>query len=322
MRDVSMQTLEVAAGRAGFVDFWWDYQSAVPFLAVTLLAQQGTFKVSVDLVSVDVLVTKRGRPVTGLAASSFAIRDNNVLQTIDSISGEGTVAMRPVPLDVALVFDTGQSMAGGGLQLLVGAGKGVLERLRPGDRASLVTYSHHSTIRHALSGDVASVTRAVGFLNATGRTSMFDALYMGLSLRRTSDTRAMVLLFSDGRDNSSGLGRAQLLQVARESDVVVYAVGIDERIRDDMAPIAEGTGGGVIVAQSAKELNTLFTKIVREMKRRYVLNYYPNGVDGAGWHTLDVGARKHRGDRNSSRVLAASMPAFAGLPAAVVAASQ
>jgi VWFA-related protein len=263
---------------------------AVPLLAVTLLGQQATFKVSVDLVSVDVMVTARGRPVTGLGAADFEIRDNAVVQKIDRVSGEGTgsIAMRPVPLDVVLVLDTSESVAGNKLPLLVAAGKGVLERLRSGDRAALVSFSHRALIRHPLSSDVASVTPALQSLYASGRTSMFDALYVALSLRRTSDTRAMVLLFSDGRDNTSWLGSRQILQAARESDVVVYAVGLDKRIKEDMTEIAEETGGAVIVAQSAKELNALFTRIVREMQARYVLTYYPNGVDSAGWHTLDV----------------------------------
>jgi VWFA-related protein len=265
---------------------------ALSLIAVTVVAQQATFKATVDLVSVDVLVTGRGRragvPVSGLAASDFEIRDNNVVQKIDSIGGEGTVAMRAVPLDLVLVFDTSESVAGEKLQLLREAGTGVLERLRPGDRAALVTFSHRTAIRHPLSGDVASVSRAVGSLHAAGRTSMFDALYMGLSLRRASDTRAVLLLFSDGRDNSSWLGSREIMQVARESDVVVYAVGLDKRVRNDMAEIAEVTGGAAIVAQSARELNTLFTRVLREMQGRYVLNYYPTGVDGAGWHTLDV----------------------------------
>jgi VWFA-related protein len=263
---------------------------AASLLVATAVAQQATFKASVDLVSVDVLVTAGGKPVAGLAVSDFEVRDNNVLQKIESISGEsaGAVSLRPIPLDIVLVFDTSESVAGEKLAQLAGAAKGVLDILRPDDRAALVTFSHRTMVRHQLSSDTASVRRALESLSAVGRTSMFDALYIGLSLRRSSDTRAMALLFSDGQDNSSWLGARQMLQVARQSDVVVYAVGLDQGVKADMKEIAEETGGAVLVAQSAKDLKTLFQRIVREMQARYVLNYYPNGVATSGWHTVEV----------------------------------
>lgn len=267
---------------------------AIALGAATALAQQTTFKVSVDLVSVDVLVSARGVPIPDLTAADFQLVDNNVPQKIESISSAGpttaSMALRRVPLDVVLVFDVSGSVAGDKLAQLVEAGKAVLAALRPDDRAALVTFSHRAAVRHPLTPDVAPVSREVErlFLSAGGRTSLFDALYTGLSLRRASDTRALVLVFSDGRDNSSWLSSTQLSQVVRESDVVVYAVGLDDGVKGDLKEIAEETGGTALVAQSTKELKTLFARIVREMQARYVLNYYPAGVTERGWHAIQV----------------------------------
>jgi len=272
---------------------------ALPLLAAGGVAQQAAFRARVDLVSVDVLVSKGGEPIAGLTPSDFEIRDNKVPQKIDSISGEGTagaIALRPIPLDVVLVFDVSESMAGTKLEQLVDAGRVVLARLRPGDRAALVTFSERTAIREPLSSDVSAVTRALDRLHADGQTSMFDALYAGLSLRRTSDTRSMVLLFSDGRDNTSWLNSQQVAQAARESDVVVYFVGLDKRVTDDLKKITDDTGGAVVIAQSAKDLKVLFQRIVREMQARYVLTYYPSGVAQGGWHTIEVRVPGRRAD--------------------------
>jgi len=179
---------------------------------------------------------------------------------------------------------------------LVDASKAVLTRLQPGDRAGLVTFSQRTMLRQPLTSDVTAVTRALTRVYALGRTSMADALYSGLSMRQASDTRAMVLLFSDGRDNSSWLNLKQVGQVARESDVVVYAVGLDKRLKDDMKDITEETGGAVIVVQSPKDLKPLFERIVREMQGRYLLRYYPNGVAKGGWHTVQVRVPGKRAD--------------------------
>jgi VWFA-related protein len=179
-------------------------------------------------------------------------------------------------------------VAGEKMTQLIDASKAVLARLRPGDRASLVTFSQRTTISQPLTSDVGSVVRALTRVYPIGRTSMADALYAGLSMRDTSDSRAMVLLFSDGADNSSWLTMKQVGQVARESDAVVYAVGLDKRLRDDVKDITEDTGGAVVVAQSSKDLKPLFDRLVREMQGRYVLRYYPNGVAKGGWHTIEV----------------------------------
>jgi VWFA-related protein len=267
---------------------------ALPLLVATALAQKPQVKINVDvdIVSVDVLVTTRGEPMAGLTAADFQITDNNVPQKIENVfAGESTgrgAALRPIPLDVVLVFDVSESLAGGKLAQLVEAGKAVLAALRPDDRAALVTFSQRTVIRQPLSSDLGEVTRAVEGLDAAGRTSLFDALYTGLSMRRTGGTRAMVLVFSDGRDNSSILNAKQVAQVARESDVVVYAVGLDNGIKDDLREITEATGGTVTVARSVKDLKPLFARMVREMQGRYVLTYYPTGVVPAGWHTIDV----------------------------------
>ena len=264
--------------------------------------QQATFKVRVELVSVDVLATDHGKPIAGLTSSDFEVRDNGVLQQVDSISGEGAtgnISAQPVLLDVVLVFDTIESMAGSRLQQLVDAGKAVLAKLRPGDRAALVTFSERAVVRQSLSSDVASVSRSLGQLEGTGRTSIFDALYVGLSQRRSYDTRSMLLLFTDGQDNASWLNAKQISQVARESDVVLYAVGLDASVSDELKALAQETGGDTVVAASAKDLKTLFVRIVREMQMRYVLNYSPKGVTRAGWHTIEV-----RAPRKGAQIMA------------------
>jgi VWFA-related protein len=266
--------------------------------------QQPTFTVKVDLVSVDVLATSRGQAIVGLKASDFEVRDNGVRQKVDSLSGEGTIGtatLQTIPLDVILVLDTSGSMASGKLEQLIEAGRGVLDRLRPGDRAALVTFSHRVMMPVALTSDVASIRRALDELSAFGRTSMYDALYAGLMLRRTATTRCMVLLFSDGLDNTSWLSAKDIRQVARQSDVVLYAVGLDPSIKEALAPIAQETGGDTIVAESTKDLKTLFVKMLREMQARYVLTYYPRGVTRDGWHTIDVRLVGRNGDLKARR---------------------
>jgi VWFA-related protein len=272
--------------------------SAVLLGLGTAPLQQPTFKVRIDLVSVDALITSNGRPVPGLGAADFDVWDNGVRQRVDRVSEGG---LQGAPLDVVLTFDTSESMAGSKLQQLVEAGRSVLERLRPVDRAALVTFSERTALRRALSADYAAVRGGLDAMAAYGRTSMFDALYVALMQHRSRDTRSMVLLFSDGLDNASWLNGTDVRQVARESDSVVYVVGLDTGIRKQMEDVVAETGGEIVVADSPNHLKTLFARLLGEMQARYVLTYYPENVKREGWHAIEVRLRGRQGDVKARR---------------------
>ncbi len=252
--------------------------------------QRPTFSMSIDLVAVDVLVTERGRSIGGLKAEDFAVRDNGVPQRIEAVSVE------TVPLDLMLVFDTSESVAGPRAMHLAEAGRAALATLRPLDRAALLTFSERPVLRAPLSSDPALARRALDEVVATGRTSLFDALYAALTVRRPGPTRAMILVFSDGADNASWLSGSQALQAAQESDAVVYAVGLRDTSCSELERIAEETGGELILADSTEQLKMLFVRMLREMQARYVLTYYPRGVRREGWHALHVALTGKNGD--------------------------
>lgn len=62
------------------------------------------FRAEVDLVRVEVLVTRKGSPVRGLTAADFEVRDGGQLQNLQPIHEEET------PIDVVLVLDLSQSV--------------------------------------------------------------------------------------------------------------------------------------------------------------------------------------------------------------------
>ena len=103
-------------------------------LAVTAVAGQ-TFRSGVDAVTVDVLVTRDGQPVTGLTADDFIVLDNDVPQQID------LVMLDEVPITLLLVLDTSGSVGDAPLTQLLAAVGVTSEALRSDDRVGLVTFS-------------------------------------------------------------------------------------------------------------------------------------------------------------------------------------
>lgn len=286
--------------------------------AAAVRAQQPVFRSNVDLVRLDLLVVRDGEPVTGLTANDFEVVDNGVRQQIERISFE------EVPIDVVLVFDTSLSVSGPKLYYLVEAGHALVAGLRSDDRVGLVTFDSRVRLRSSMTGGFESVERLLDQLQASGSTSLVDGLYWSLMLPLRAEARQVVLLFSDGLDNTSWLRAADVLQVVQQSDAVIYSVGlrrivapstgaqifhgptvvgstiseIDNRLLESLA---EDSGGRLFFADSSERLRSVFERVLAEMRARYLLTYYPQGVTRAGWHSLQVRLKNRRGDVISRR---------------------
>jgi VWFA-related protein len=277
-------------------------------LAAESMRAPQRFTSRADHVLIDALVTQDRRVVSGLTPGDFELFDNGVAQTILQ------VYVQQLPLSVIMVLDTSGSVQGERLDFLKKAAAAVVERLRPDDRAAIVSFSAPLTLQAPLTGDRAALLDAINALKAEGSTALIDAAFTGLALRGVAATRALVLLFSDGVDTASMLSEDRVLQAARRSDATVYAIGIrdtsrivqsggrlvwpdDTALTDDrfLSRIAAETGGRLLQAQENRELATTFARVIDEFNSRYVLGYEPTGVPTRGWHDVSVRLKTRRG---------------------------
>jgi Ca-activated chloride channel family protein len=272
--------------------------------AAILGAEQVHFKSGVDLVRIEALVTDAGRPVRGLTRSDFEVRDNGQLQDIDVVLGEDQ------PLEVMLLLDVSGSLQGIAIQSLKRAALDAVDALRSGDHVRLVTFSHRILASEARAGDAGGVKDAIDRLEADGSTSLYDALFAALTTAAGTPRRLVALLFSDGRDNRSWLSAQAVIQVAKESEAVVYAVAFKPPWRSQevaasaaapdpdrplLTSLTESTGGRLVWEEESRRLPALFVRLLEEMRSRYLLTYYPRNAGGPGWHTLTVRLKRHRG---------------------------
>lgn len=279
-------------------------------LALALLAAAAaqapsppTFTVNVEGVYVDVFVTDGNRPVVGLTASDFELKDNGVRQPVE------LVAVESLPLTTFLVLDTSGSVDGDKLVQLQAAGRALLGGLRADDEAALVTFDQEVEVRVPPTSDRKRLERAVGGILPGGATALYDALYAG-TLLASGRGRSLLVLFTDGEDNLSWLDAAQVRRVLLESNVLVQAVGIvpsEGRAPSDtlfvsrtgvepphvrtLRQMAEVTGGRFWTAASPEKLAGAFLAILEAMKTRYVLRFEPDRVRREGLHELEVNVR-------------------------------
>jgi len=296
--------------------------AAVALAIAVAAAPQQRFRVGVDAVRVDVLVTDGNRPVGGLTADDFEVRDSGVLQRIDALD------LGSVPLNVMLALDSSESVWGEPLVHLKEAASAVVGLLTPNDRGAVLTFSGAVQLKTSWTSDRGELNAAVASAKATGATSLHDAAYAALTLRDDQPGRALVLIFSDGDDTASWLSGRSVIEIARRNDAVVYAValrqpglpapgyrvdfrsGVQPPIPVVTAPalmepflnaLAEETGGKYIDARKSDRLRETFVAIVTEFRTRYVLSYTPRGVDAGGWHAIDVRLKNKKGKVTARR---------------------
>ncbi len=260
---------------------------ALPLAVLLQSSQQPSFRSGTLGVRVDVLVTDGHKPVGGLGAPDFDVRDNGVPQSIELVDAVD------VPLNVVLALDTSGSTAGARQADLVAASQVVLDGLRPIDRAALTTFSHAVVPRVALTTDLAAVRDALRRLTPSGRTSVMDGVYVALMTALAQPGRSLVVICTDGADISSWLRPDEVVESAKRSNAVIYAVtSADARRASSLEALARATGGDTMRVASNADLRGAFQRILQEFRSRYILAYTPAGVAQGGVHRLDVRVRR------------------------------
>jgi VWFA-related protein len=232
-------------------------------------------------------VTENGRPVRGLSAQDFDIRDNGVEQQIDLVSFD------QIPLNVVLAFDMSDSVAGDRLDRLRAAGNAVLDGLAARDRSALVTFSHTVRLASPLTNDATRVRTALTFANGAGRTSLIDGTYAAIQIGESDAGRALLIVFSDGLDTASWLAANTVIDAAKRSDVVAYGVALRSPAKPEfLRELTSVSGGRLFEVEKTQNLETIFVGILEEFRQRYLVSYTPRGVDRGGWHKVDVRVKR------------------------------
>lgn len=187
------------------------------------------FRSGVDLVNVTATVVDRnGRFVPGLRQEDFIVYEEDELQEVTHFSNER------VPVSLGLVLDTSGSMAGEKLtNALMAVDRFLTRLLSPEDEIFLYKFSNYPELVQDWTTNRQSLSRAIRRINANGGTAMYDAIAESVPLAQTGQHRKRaVVLISDGNDTDSQVSLNEVKQLIRESEVMVYAIGIDGHASD------------------------------------------------------------------------------------------
>lgn len=284
----------------------WPIRIQIVLLSLAVLttypgaaSPQDTLKVDTTLVTLTATVTgDSGRQVAGLEKEDFSVFEDDVRQEVSFFTDER------VPMSVGIVFDTSGSMVDK-LEDVQDAVKHFIDILRPGDEIFLIQFSSRVDVVTEFTDDRRQLYRAVERLHAAGSTSLYDALQEAFQkLSEGRNRKKAILLISDGNDTSSHTTEREVKDLARKSEVLLYAVGIghgergsfghagraDADIVDSalLRSFADPTGGRSVVIEGAHHVRGIdridqaIQGIANELTQQYSLGYYPTNAKKDG----------------------------------------
>jgi Ca-activated chloride channel homolog len=244
-------------------------------------------RVDVDMVVLRVTVTDPlNRYVVGLEKEHFRVYENKVEQTITHFSNDRA------PISVGIILDISGSMGDN----MVSARNSVIRFLEQGDAEDeyfLIGFNHNAQLLQDFTPRTSNVRNEVAVLTASGRTALYDALYLGLEKIRFSnnDKRALIII-TDGEDNSSRYTFSEVREFAKESDAQIYVIGERGELgygRGIISEIVRLSGGRPFFPENLKQLDYFCDLIHTELRNQYLVGYIPTDRNPDGkWRRIRI----------------------------------
>ncbi len=182
------------------------------------------FKSGVELINVTATVSDaNGRFVPGLRQEDFSVYEDDQPVTVTHFNAER------VPVSLGIAIDTSGSMAGNKIQAAQEAlDKFLYDLLDKQDEIFLYRFSNSPVLLQGWTRDRAILSRVLGRIAPSGGTAMYDCVAEAIPLTLRGENRKKALLvISDGNDTSSATSVREVKAQIRETETLVYAIGID-----------------------------------------------------------------------------------------------
>ncbi len=262
----------------------------------------GPVIINTDLVTFTVTVTDTyGRYVSGLNKNAFTVLDEKQPQDIAFFSDDDA------PVSVGVIFDVSGSMSGDKIRRAREALSRFIQTSHNADEYFLIAFNSRAQLLLDKTRDGNAVLDKLTFVQTRNNTALYDACYLGVEkVQRGAHPKRALLLISDGQDNDSRYTFSEVRRLLKESDVVLYGIGIlsgsdagsglgmeGQGILDELANVS---GGKAFFPRTAAEMDDIFEQIALELRHQYSIGYKPpNFVNDGKWHHIKVKVTPPRG---------------------------
>jgi Ca-activated chloride channel family protein len=240
-----------------------------------------TLTVTVDLVNILFTVAdKKGKFITNLKKEDFRVFEDNRPQIVTNFSSESDL-----PLTIALLVDVSGSIRDKLRFEQEAAIEFFYSTLQRGkDKALVIAFDSAPEVLQEFTDNPETLANAVRKIRAGGGTALYDAIYLAVDRKLAGQSgRKVLIVISDGDDNSSRLSLTETLESAQQNNVTIYGIstnsaayfGSKEQDRGDktLRRFSEETGGKPFYPLKIQDLANSFTDIHQELRSQYTIGY-------------------------------------------------
>ena len=270
------------------------------------------FKVDTLLINVvATVVDGKGRTVPNLTIDDFVLEEDGQPQTIKHL-----VPSADLPISIGVVLDASLSMETK-IRTAQRAVNRFLSMIHQDDEIFLMTFTRRASLIADFTSDRTKLTNALMTgVNLGGGTSLYDSLYQALQkVKEGRYQKKAVLLVTDGEDTTSLTRFDKALQDIRESDMLVYSLGIkgapgfdlgtdplsgnarsstnyttvDMKVLNRFGEESGGRAWEISEAAFGKNMDAVLETIAAELRSQYSIGYYPSHPKKDGkWHSIRI----------------------------------
>jgi VWFA-related protein len=245
--------------------------------------QGSTIKVDVGLVVLHTTVLDdRGKFADGLKAENFRVFEDKVEQKLTTFKRED------VPVSMGLVIDNSGSMRDKRPRVNEAAIT-LVEASNPQDQAFVVNFNDdfYLDLDKDFTSSIPELKEALERIDSRGSTALYDAIIGSLDhLKKATKDKRVLLVVTDGEDNSSHNSLEKTLREIQKTDTVIYTIGLlgDEKRKEKnnamraLKRIAEASGGLAFFPESVDDVHSICEQVAHDIRNQYTLAYYPSNT--------------------------------------------
>jgi VWFA-related protein len=245
-------------------------------------------KVQVRLVEVYASIhDQKGHFVDGLSRENFQVLEDGKPQQIAAFDSTSQ------SLSCAILLDTTGSMK----EVLPRVKNSIvklIDELGPQDSVAIYTFDQRLVIRQEFTTDKNAAKRAALRTRAEGATALFDALSGAAQELSQRSGKKVLILFTDGDDNSSALNAIAAVARAKKAGVPLYTIAEGEamhskNLRKLLDDLSQRTGGAAYEVKKPGEIEQVFHEISEDLRHLYMISYRPpQGKNDGKWRKIEL----------------------------------
>ena len=250
-----------------------------------------TLRADVNLVVLHATVLdKKGHMINDLGRKDFEVFEDGARQKLAIFSHAD------VPVTMGIVIDDSGSMRPKRPSVNTAA-LTFVKTSNPDDQVFVVNFNdvYYLDTPGNFATSTEDLKLALGKIDSRGGTALYDAVYASLDhLKLGTRDKKVLLVITDGEDNSSRYTFDQLVQYAEKSNAEIYCIGLlgdqtagglfkihsggDKHAEKILKKVSEATGGKAYFPKTLDEVDTICQQIAHDIRNQYTLAYYPTNI--------------------------------------------